>query len=243
MAIKKTYYYAIDTSALDRFGFITPEGYQRIVLSTTEKELERIQFSIAHLIKTLGVSWILLSLSVKVLKQIKPGQELSVTTWHTWRKGVLYRRDFEICDKESGEPYAYATTFSSLFDVGKRRLCTSREIYEKITLEEGEELFEAQSRSPVSGEFEFCEKIAVRPHWIDSLGHVNNFKYAQVVYDNLPPARWEESGRISRIEMFFTGELRYGDNVIVKRKVQDSSVEIAGEHEDGKSAFLYKIHY
>ena len=242
--IKQSYDYTVDTSMLDARSIITLEGYQRIVITTTEKELERLNMSIETLIKEMGVSWILLSLSVKVLKQIKPNQKLSVTTWHTWQKGVIYRRDFEISDKSSGEIYAYACTFSSLFDIQKRRLCMDRAVYQKLTLKEGEESFEAQSRYNPTGDFTYCEETVVRPHWIDCLGHVNNFKYGQLTFDNLTENDRENSHEINKIEMFFTGELRLGESVKISRRKEEKVVEIMGEHsENGRSAFLTRIHY
>ena len=128
------YLYTIDTSMLDKNAVITPAGYQRMIITTTEKELKRLNMEIATLIKEMGVSWVLLSLSVKILKQILPGQELIIKTHHTWQKGVIYRRDFEILDKTNGFTIAYAATFSSLFDIEKRRICTDRAVYEKISL-------------------------------------------------------------------------------------------------------------
>ena len=243
MAIKKTYNYTVDTSMMDKNGVLTVEGYQRIIITTTEKELERINLSIAHLIKEYGVSWILLSLSVKILKQITPGQELLVTTWHTWGKGVIFRRDFEICSI-NGEPLAYGASFSSLFDVEKRRLCMDRKIYEKINLEGGEELFPAVSRSAVEEGFAQTEDVSVRPHWIDCLGHVNNFKYGQLAFDNIPEDCREKSNKINRIEMFFTGELLLNEKVCIGVKNDNNLIQIAGIHQNGgHSAFLVKLHY
>ena len=116
----KEYLYRIDTSMLDKNAVITRAGYQRIIITTTERELKRINMEIATLIKEYGVSWILLSLTVKILKQITPGQELKIYTHHTWQKGAIYRRDFKVLDEKSGEIIAYAATFSSLFDISKR---------------------------------------------------------------------------------------------------------------------------
>ena len=243
MSVKNDYMYTVDTSMLDCHGIMTPEGYQRIVVATTEKELERLNVSISALMKRFGISWILLSLSVKILKRIAPGQELKVETWHTWQKGVIYRRDVKICSKE-GEPLAYACTFSSLFDIAKRRLCMDRDIYAQINYEEAEELFDAESRHAVKGDFEYTEEVSVRPHWIDSLGHVNNFKYGQLTFDNLPEEFAERTKDITRMEMFFTGELRLNESVKISRKVEDNLVEVAGTHAtDGKSAFLYRIFF
>ena len=244
MSEKQNYLYTIDTSMLDKNGVITPAGYQRIIITTTEKELKRLNMDIATLISEMGVSWVLLSLTVKILKQIKPNQELVVCTYHTWQKGVIYRRDFLISDAKTGENIAYATTFSSLLDINKRRICTDRAIYQKLSLLDSVELFEAESRHAVMGEFEFCEEVRAKPSWIDSLGHVNNFKYGELCYDNIPQDYIEKMHKLSRLEMFFTGELRVDDSVKISKRACDDYLEICGERsKEVKSAFLVRMKF
>lgn len=238
------YLYTVDTSMLDKNGVITPEGYQRIVITVTERELKRINMEIATLIKTMGVSWVLLSLTVKIFKRILPGQELCVKTHHTWQKGVLYRRDFEISCPITGEIIAYAVTFSSLLDVEKRRICMDKSVYEKLSLDENEELFEAQSRRAINGNFEFLEEVAVRPSWIDSLGHVNNFKYGALTYDDMPEEYKQNLANLTRLEMFFIGELRQTDSVKISNRVEEGYLEVCGERAiDGKPAFLTRMKF
>ncbi|MBR3864995.1 MAG: hypothetical protein IKJ19_07805 [Clostridia bacterium] len=241
---KQGYLFTIDTSMLDKNGVLTPAGYQRIVITTTEKELKKLNMEISTLISNMGVSWVLLSLTVKVLKQIKPNQELLITTHHTWQKGVIYRRDFLISDALTCEEMAYATTFSSLLDIQKRRICADRTVYQKLALAENEELFEAESRHAVRGEFDFCEEAKVKPSWIDSLGHVNNFKYGELCYDNIPDKYLSKMNKLNRLEMFFTGELRLGDSVKIFKRVSEDYLEICGEHSsEGKSAFFIRMKF
>ena len=238
------YLYTIDTSMLDKNAVITPAGYQRMIITTTEKELKRLNMEIATLIKEMGVSWVLLSLSVKILNPILPNHELVIKTNHTWQKGVIYRRDFEILDKQGGYTIAYAATFSSLLDIAKRRICTDRAVYEKIALPESVELFEAESRHAVKGEFDFCEEVTARASWIDSLGHVNNFRYGELSYDNIPSEYLAKMKELTRLEMFFTGELRLNDSVKIFKRECDGYLEICGEHSSqGKSAFLTRMKF
>ncbi len=244
MKEKEQYLYAVDTSMLDKNGIITPAGYQRIIITTTERELKRLNMQISTLINQMRVSWVLLSLTVKVIKQIKPSQELLIRTHHTWQKGVIYRRDFLITDALNGEEIAYATTFSSLLDIEKRRICADRAVYQKLALAENEELFEAESRHAVRGGFDFCEEVKVKTSWIDSLGHVNNFKYGELTYDNIPEEYISKMDKLSRLEMFFTGELRLGESVKIFKRVSEDYLEICGERlSEGKSAFLTRMKF
>lgn len=185
---------------------------------------------------------------VKIHKPVSPGACLRVSTRHTWRKGVLYRRDFEICG-EDGERIAVAATFSSLFDIAKRHIVLDRHIYEEVSLPEKSELFEAESKSAVNGDFTKTEEVAVRPCWIDALGHVNNFRYGELVFDTIPE---EYAGRLDglkRLEIFFTGELRLGEKAVLEYASSELTgggrlLQVAGIHSDTeKPAFLAKLYF
>ena len=243
MELKGAHIYETDISLFDKNGLMTPQGYQRAIILTTEKELKRINLSIPEMLEKFGVSWILLSLSVKIEKPIKAGMQLVVNTWHTNKKGIIFRRDFEICSSD-GERLALGATFSSLIDLNKRRICMDRSVYDQLNLPEREPLFPAESKTTPQGEFEPCETLEVRPCWIDSLGHVNNFRYGELAFDNLPLEYFEKSNLLARIELFFTGELLLGEKVNISRKNENVIVEIKGEHaENSKPAFFCKLTY
>ena len=76
MSYSNSYEFSVDTSMADKFGRLSPTGFQRLIISATEKELIRMQVDIPTLIKNYGVSWILLSLTVKVVAKIGVGDEV-----------------------------------------------------------------------------------------------------------------------------------------------------------------------
>ncbi|MBQ7408015.1 MAG: hypothetical protein IJW13_01910 [Clostridia bacterium] len=240
MSYSNSYEFSVDTSMADKFGRLSPTGFQRLIISATEKELIRMQVDIPTLIKNYGVSWILLSLTVKVFAKIGVGENLTVKTHHTWRKSVLYRRDFAFYNSQN-QLVAVGATFSSLFNLETRRICTNRDVYEKLTFPEDEELFEATHKPSKQGEFVQTECVAVRKSWIDSLGHVNNFRYGELTYDSIPTEL--EGMPFNRLEIYFTGELSYGEKVVLKRNLTDCILQVEGLHEDGKQAFLSKLFY
>ncbi len=238
MSEKSTYPYEVEVCVLNKEGSLTPMGYQRAIITATEKELRRIGLSVPEMITRFNVTWILLSLSVEIYKPIKEGSVINISTWHTHKKGIIFRREFQITN-EQNEVVAVACSFSSLIDLNKRRICMDRTVYDQLNLPEGEELFTAQSKAVINGEFEFSEEIAVRPSWIDSFNHVNNFRYGELAFDNLPEEYYLKIANISRFEIFFTGELRLGESVKISRKQIENGIEIKGEHSsDSRSAFF-----
>ncbi len=241
MSEKSTYPYEVEVCVLNKEGLLTPMGYQRAIITATEKELRRIGLSVPEMITRFNVTWILLSLSVEIYKPIKEGSVINISTWHTHKKGIIFRREFQITN-EQNEVVAVACSFSSLIDLNKRRICMDRTVYDQLNLPEGEELFTAQSKAVINGEFEFSEEIAVRPSWIDSFNHVNNFRYGELAFDNLPEEYYLKIANISRFEIFFTGELRLGESVKISRKQIENGIEIKGEHSsDSRSAFFAKM--
>ena len=241
MSEKSTYPYEVEVCVLNKEGLLTPMGYQRAIITATEKELRRIGLSVPEMITRFNVTWILLSLSVEIYKPIKEGSVINISTWHTHKKGIIFRREFQITN-EQNEVVAVACSFSSLIDLNKRRICMDRTVYDQLNLPEGEELFTAQSKAVINGEFEFSEEIAVRPSWIDSFNHVNNFRYGELAFDNLPEEYYLKIANISRFEIFFIGELRLGESVKISRKQIENGIEIKGEHSsDSRSAFFAKM--
>ncbi len=241
MSEKSTYPYEVEVCVLNKEGLLTPMGYQRAIITATEKELRRIGLSVPEMITRFNVTWILLSLSVEIYKPVKEGSVININTWHTHKKGIIFRREFQITN-EQNEVVAVACSFSSLIDLNKRRICMDRTVYDQLNLPEGEELFTAQSKAVINGEFEFSEEIAVRPSWIDSFNHVNNLRYGELAFDNLPEEYYLKIANISHFEIFFTGELRLGESVKISRKQIENGIEIKGEHSsDSRSAFFAKM--
>ncbi len=243
MELEKTYSFRVDTGAQNENGALTLSAIQRIIVTVSEEHLENIGLDVPFLMKEFGVSWILLSLSAKIISPIRAGERLSVRTWHTNKKGAYYRRDIEI-SHEDGTIAAVAATFSSIFDIETRRLCSNEKVLEAVEeLGEGEELFEAAPRLRIKPE-ELSSVMTqkVMPSWIDSLGHVNNFRYGDLITDALPEETRANLGNLSRYEIGFTGELRLGESVELRLKEEDGEILAAGIRSgDGKPAFLAKL--
>ena len=101
-----------DVSMFDASGAMKPDAYQRICVNVVERHLNAIELDVERLVAAYGVSWVLLGLTVQVLRPFKPGETITARTRHTNRKGAAYRRDIILCD-ESGGTVALAASFSS----------------------------------------------------------------------------------------------------------------------------------
>lgn len=244
MELEKTYIFRTDTGTQNENRALTLSALQRIIVVISEEHLENIGLDVPFLMREYGVSWILLSMSVDIKSPIRDGERLSVRTWHTEKKGVYFRREIEVCHPD-GSVAAVAATFSSIFDMKSRRLSTDPEVLEKVhQLGDGNKLLEAESRIRIKpDDFPVVMTQKVMPSWIDSLGHVNNFRYGDLITDALPDEIRAKLGNLSRYEIGFTGELRLGESVELRLKEEeDGTVLAAGiRSTDGKPAFLAKL--
>ena len=243
MELEQTYIFRTDTGTQNENRALTLSALQRIIVVISEEHLENIGLDVPHLMREYGVSWVLLSISVDIKSPIRDGERLSVRTWHTEKKGVYFRREVEICHPD-GSVAAVAATFSSIFDMRTRRLSTDPEVLEKVDqLGNGKELLDAESRIRIKpDDFPVVMTQKVMPSWIDSLGHVNNFRYGDLITDALPDEVRAKLGNLSRYEIGFTGELRLGESVELRLKEENGEILAAGiRSTDGKPAFLAKL--
>lgn len=243
MELEKTYHFRVDTAALNENRVLTLSALQRIIVTVSEEHLKNIGMDVPTLMKEYGVSWILLSLSAEIKTPFVPGENLSVKTWHTNKKGLYYRRDIEI-RHEDGSLAAVAATFSSIFDMESRRLCNNEKVIAAVEeLGDGIELFPAENRIRLKpDDFPSVMTRDVMPSWIDSLGHVNNLRYGDLITDALSEETRAKLGRLLRFELGFTGELRLGESAELKIKEEGNTVFAAGiRSSDGKPAFLSKL--
>lgn len=236
------YHRRIDSSMCTLSGAISPGGLQRLCVCTVEDHLENINLSIDRLMREFGLSWILLSLTVTVLSPIRLGDELVIRTRHVNRRSIIYRRELEIC--RNGEVVALAASFSSIIDISKRRICTDRALLDSIIIpHETESMLDADHRHRIqASQFEPCYESTVRPCLIDPLGHVNNLRYADFVHDAIPADLLSSLENISEFSIFFTGELKLGDDYSVLTKREEDSFEVLGiRRSDSKSAFSARL--
>lgn len=236
------YHKRIDSSTCTYGGYISPIGIQRLCICTVEEHLENINLSIDRLMREYGLSWILLSLTVKILKPIHLGDGLTIRTRHVNRRSIIYRRELEIC--RNGEVVALAASFSSIIDISKRRICTDRALLDSIIIpHETESMLDADHRHRIqASQFEPCYESTVRPCLIDPLGHVNNLRYADFVHDALPEDVLSSLDRIAEFSIYFTGELKLGDSFEVLTKHDGEIFDVLGiRNADSKTAFSARL--
>lgn len=231
----------VDVAMYDGHGAFFPSAYQQMVTGVIQKHLEAIEMDVPRLMKKYGVSWVLLSLSLELKRPFRRTEQLTARTWHTSGHLPIYRREIAFYDDQQ-EIVAVGTTFSTILDLKTRRICSDRELMEQFQMPEGETLLKASSRFSSKAEFTEVEHRIARSSWQDGLGHVNNARYGELVYDALTPSEQLALRELKRLDVWFLAELKPGDEVSVQRAEKEGSIVIKGEIlPEGKPSFAMKL--
>ena len=203
-------------------GALKVSAYQELYMQAVEPHLKNIGMDEAKLMREMEVAWVLIAMTAEPLRTIHPDDALHARTWNTTENArLLFRREFAFYD-EAETPVLRGATFSALLDLKKRRVCTDRELIGRFTLPAGETLLEASDRLRMKTPAETpAETLTARPSWEDAVGHVNNFRYGEMVYDALSDAERGRMAELSRLELYFVNETKPGDRLALHR-VEDA---------------------
>ena len=134
--------------------------------------------------------------------------------------------------------------FSGIIELTRRKLIRDPAFLDRFSLEPGETLVSAESRmTPEIPLYREAGKRKVYPSWVDGLGHVNNARYGDIIYDLLHEGGTAPEGNIKRLELYFVGELRSGEEVLLLRRDLPGGCSILGVHSDGGHAFYANVSF
>lgn len=207
----------IGISMMNENEALTPGAYQQLAMQVVEPHLFNIEMDEQRLIGQYNVAWVLLSMSFELRRPIRPRERLCARTWNSGGSRLLFRRELVFYDAQ-GALIMTGVTFSTLLDLGKRRVCTDPEMIARFALPAGEQLMQASDRLRLkTPELDPVETLTVRPSWIDGVGHVNNCRYGEFLYDALTDAQRAQMANLKRLELYFVNESKLGDQLALHR--------------------------
>lgn len=221
-------------------GAVTPQGWQKLVVEMIERHLENIGIGERELLERTGVSWILLSTHVRPARTVRLGEHLTGRTWNAGVTPPIFRRDLVFYGAD-GECAAVGATYSTLFSATERRFCTDRALIESLTLPVGEKIADAPRRAPRVDAAAPVEERVARPSMTDSMGHVNNTRYGEFVYDALNADERSRMSGLRSFDIWFYAELREGDSFLVERATVGEDIIIRGALADGRVSFAARV--
>ena len=226
-------------------GALKVSAYQELYMQAVEPHLKNIDMDEARLMRELDVAWVLIAMTAEPLRPIRQGGTLHARTWNTTETPrLLFRREFAFFD-EADETVLRGASFSALMDLKNRRVCAKREILSLFSLPAGEQLLEAADRLRMkTPETEPAETLTARPSWEDAVGHVNNFRYGEMVYDALTDSERGCMEHLHRLELYFVNETRPGDRLALHRIEDDFGTTVTVSHTDApRPAFMARLRF
>lgn len=215
---------SIDISMYNINGVFTLTAYQRMIMTMIEEHLDMLNLGEKHLMEEHGISWVLLSTSIEFQRRIMPTDKIVGHTWHSGGRVPSFRRDF-VFDDTDGNHLACGATVSTLFEHEARKICLNKEKLSVVNLAPESPILENLERKMKCDQtFELIEIRKVRPSMTDGVGHVNNTKYGDFVYDAMS---FEERARLinlKRMDIWFNHELREGDEFEIYKAIESEFV-------------------
>ena len=231
----------IDISMYNSEGDFVPSAYQRMIMSMIEEHLDDLRIGEKELMERYGISWVLLSSSIKILKKLSPSDSIVGLTWHSGGRIPSFRRDFCFTN-QNGDMLAVGATISTLFDNSTRKLCLDRKKLSVINLQPETIALESMDRKITHGsELIYIESRKVRPSMTDGVGHVNNVKYADYVYDAMTDEERSRLGDLCGMDIWFNYELRKGDKFSIFKSVPSKSVLCFSGIKDGETRSSFDL--
>ncbi|MGI6085401.1 MAG: acyl-ACP thioesterase domain-containing protein [Acetivibrionales bacterium] len=225
---EKNFNYEIvpDVSELNEYGILKPYAYQNLFGIIAEKHLNRIKLNVDTTMKY-GLAWVLISISLEIIKPVNGCNKLYAQTWHSQRKGPFFRRELLFKDK-TGKLLFHGSTFSVLLDLQTRSVFRKKKTPFYIGEPIPEFTIDASPYFKTNFSFTEVDIRKVYNSYIDCLGHVNNSRYGEFAYDALNDKEKKKLHRLKRYDVYFSSELKSNDIFSVQKANINSKVFIRG---------------
>lgn len=158
--------------------------------------------------------WVLSRLTTEMKRYPRVNEHYSISTWIDGVNSHYSQRCFEICG-EQGQVIGYARSIWMIINFADRRAAdlsaigsmTSKVLSKPCPIAQQSRVRISQPTQECSYTFKYCD--------CDVNRHVNTVRYVELLLNQLPLEQYEQS-QLSRLELTFMRESRYGDEVKVQ---------------------------
>lgn len=218
---------------------ITLAAYQRMLTHFAEQYMKASCEEINALFQD-NTAYIYVADTTEILNEFSYGDDIVCNVWLSERKGAASRLELVYMNHTRNQISFVSSVFFVVFNKELRRVVSDPEsVFDFSNFAKGEKLIEAVSRCSMDySEFRDAGERVALPSWIDAVGHVDNIRYLDMVYDALPAEYRCSMDRLQRCEMYFHREVKEGEKVNLKILDKDQSeTAVAGFKEDGTPVF------
>lgn len=181
-----------------------------------------------------NMGWMLTTIDLTYERTPIFNEHIKITTWNKGTKGALWLRDFRICDGDNQE-IAKACTSWVLVDSVKRKVLRPSAYPFDIQSNEEDSVGPVPDKINISDEIELHESysMTVRYSGIDSNGHLNNARYADLCMDALTVEELDNMS-LQGFKITYHHEARMGEVIhILRSDVIDGIIYFRGQSPEG----------
>ncbi len=181
-----------------------------------------------------GLIWVISRIKVIWENDAYFEDELEFSTWAKGLERLFFRRDYLL--KSNSKTVAKATALWLIIEEKSRRPQRPTVItdYQTKFIEESA-IDEVPRKIDIIEDTEFVFSKSVRHCDLDINGHMNNERYVELALDALPQGYFEK--QLKTFEIEFKQESKFGDELIMTRKVLDNSVYVRACNDLGECIF------
>ncbi|MDD2189689.1 MAG: thioesterase [Eubacteriales bacterium] len=223
---EKVYELLSAASYLNQYNQLKPYAYQILFEQMAERHLFLLGLNVDNTMKY-GLAWVLISMSVEIIKPIEESMTVYGSTWYSRHYGPYFRRELLFKDSE-GQVLFHGSTHSVLLDIEKRTVFRKKAV--PFPMHEPTEIFLLESAPgfKMTADLEPMAKRIVQPSQIDCLGHVNNCRYGEFVYDTFTVEEQKSLNHLKRMDINFLSELRPLDHFTIKKAGSQNRLSFQG---------------
>ncbi len=211
--------YQVSMSEVDTKGTIKPAVLLNYMQDLAAKSIDKIGHELScEGLAEKGLGWFLIRYRIEFDDYPINASEISVKTECRGAHKMTTYRDFECCNKTSGERILRAVTSWFLVDLNNKSVINIQKEYpDFLQFEKRENDLELRKLKPI--EASDSEKLFhVRYDDLDLNGHVNNTVYITWAMEALD-YEFRSKHKLKTLDIYFKHEVKYGEDILSLVKI------------------------
>lgn len=223
----------VQSDDIDFNSIIRWSSLLSLMQRAADNHIEALGVSREQLVEQ-GMGWMIISLEVEMNNLPHYTDTIEISTWSRGSKGALWYRDYHFRNEDE---IGTARSVWALVDIHKRKILRPSAFPYEVPIHTesvGEPLDKAII--PEGMQLDYAYSHTVRYSGIDSNGHLNNARYADLCWDTLTAD--ELTKDVAKLKVTYHKEARMNDVITVKRSVgENNTIYIQGLSDEGVTFF------
>jgi medium-chain acyl-[acyl-carrier-protein] hydrolase len=234
--------YKISNFQIDPFGKLKTSALFELFQQAASDDANRRGFGF-HDLMPQNKLWVLIRTLMRIKQLPRWDDQIVFRTWPKDHAGIIAFRDFEILN-DAGKQIIAGTSSWSQLDLKSRRPVRINLDEFAQSREDMVAIAERAGKVAVSHDYIWSDPVGVRNSHIDVQWHVNNTRYLEWVYNELPLKEMKDM-ELSEVSVNFLGEGKLNDRVVcgIAQLAEDCWNAAIKRQADDKLLFAAQLNY